>query len=101
MVELYQNLKNYSEPMKMVQALIYAGRMHIFDNPVMTWCAGNVVAHMDAKENIFPRKDKVEEKIDGMVALIMAMNQVIQFDVENQYLDEDSAPIDWSAFKIF
>lgn len=101
MVELYQNLKNYSEPMKMVQALIYAGRMHIFDNPVMTWCAGNVVAHMDAKENIFPRKDKVEEKIDGMVALIMAMNQVIQFDVENQYLDEDSAPIDWSNFKLF
>ena len=67
----------------------------------MTWCAGNVVAHMDAKENIFPRKDKVEEKIDGMVALIMAMNQVIQFDVENQYLDEDSAPIDWSNFKLF
>ena len=56
--------------------------------------------HIDAKENIYPRKEKPENKIDGIVALIMAMNQAIQMDVENQYLSAtDQSEVDWSQFK--
>jgi phage terminase large subunit-like protein len=33
----------------------------------------NVVAHRDAKDNIYPRKQKPENKIDGVVAIIMAL----------------------------
>lgn len=99
MVELAQNLKNMSEPMKQVQALIYTGRLHISDNPVMHWMASNVVCHTDAKENIYPRKEKVQNKIDGMVALIMAINQAIQLDVEHQYISvNDTSHADWSDF---
>lgn len=99
MVELAQNLKNMSEPMKQVQALIYTGRLHIADNPVMHWMASNVVCHTDAKENIYPRKEKVQNKIDGMVALIMAINQAIQLDIEHQYISvDDSSHADWSDF---
>lgn len=99
MVELAQNLKNMSEPMKQVQALIYTGRLHIADNPVMHWMASNVVCHTDAKENIYPRKEKVQQKIDGMVALIMAINQAIQLDIEHQYISvNDSSHADWSDF---
>ena len=99
MVELAQNLKNMSEPMKQVQALIYTGRLHIADNPVMHWMASNVVCHTDAKENIYPRKEKVQNKIDGMVALIMAINQTIQLDIEHQYISvNDSSHADWSDF---
>ncbi|MBQ6687628.1 MAG: terminase large subunit [Bacteroidales bacterium] len=99
MVELAQNLKNMSEPMKQVQALIYTGRLHIADNPVMHWMASNVVCHTDAKENIYPRKEKVQDKIDGMVALIMAINQAIQLDIEHQYISvNDSSHADWSDF---
>ena len=99
MVELAQNLKNMSEPMKQVQALIYTGRLHIADNPVMHWMASNVVCHTDAKENIYPRKEKVQNKIDGMVALIMAINQAIQLDIEHQYISvNDSSHADWSDF---
>lgn len=101
MTELAQNLKNLSEPMKQIQALIYSGRMHFINNPVMTWNASNVVAHMDAKENIYPRKEKNDNKIDGFVALIMAMNQAIQLDVESNYCGEEKAPADWSQFKLF
>ena len=100
MVELFQNLKNFSEPMKLLQALIYSGRIHFDSNPVMHWMACNVVCHIDAKENIYPRKEKPENKIDGIVALIMAMNQAIQMDVENQYLSAmDQSEVDWSQFK--
>ena len=42
MVELFQNLTNFSEPMKLVQALIYSGRIHFNSNPVMHWMACNV-----------------------------------------------------------
>jgi phage terminase large subunit-like protein len=36
-----------------------------------------VVAHLDAKDNIYPRKERPENKIDGIVALIMALSRVI------------------------
>lgn len=101
MVELYQNLKNLSEPMKTLQALMYSGRLHVLNNPVLHWNAANVVAHVDAKENIYPRKEKPEDKIDGIVALIMAFNQAIFLDVENNYIDRDEKPRDWSIFKLF
>lgn len=99
-VELFQSLKNLSEPMKQLQALIYSGRIHFEKNPVMEWMLGNVVCHSDAKENVYPRKEKAADKIDGAVALIMALNQAIQFDVEQNYIDnDDQEPLDWSGFK--
>jgi phage terminase large subunit-like protein len=33
----------------------------------------NVVAKIDAKDNIYPRKEKPEQKIDGIVAAIMGV----------------------------
>lgn len=98
-VELHQNLKNLSEPMKQLQALIYARRIHFQKNPVMEWMLGNVVCHQDAKENIYPRKEKNEDKIDGAVALIMALNQAIQLDIEHNYINTNHGePLDWSKF---
>jgi len=99
MTEVPQTLKNFSEPMKLLQALIYAGRVHIEDNPVTHWMFSNVVCHEDAKENIYPRKEKKDNKIDGAVAMIMAVNQIILLDVENNYNDS-AAPVDWGQFRI-
>jgi phage terminase large subunit-like protein len=44
----------------------------------MTWMMGNVTAKIDAKENIYPRKEREGEKIDGPVAAIMAMGRALQ-----------------------
>ena len=101
MTEVPQTLKNFSEPMKQLQALIYAGRVHIEDNPVTHWMFSNVVCHEDAKENVYPRKEKKENKIDGAVACIMAVNQIIQLDVENNYNDDaGSIELDWGSVRI-
>lgn len=86
-VEIAPTVLNFSEPMKQVQALVYSDRLHTDGNPVMEWMASNLVAHYDAKDNVYPRKEGRENKIDGMVALIMAMKQSIFMDVENEYLD--------------
>ena len=74
-IEIGATVKNFSEPMKQVDGLV-RGRQIIHDgDPVMTWMMSNVVARVDAKDNVFPRKERDENKIDGPVALIMAMNR--------------------------
>ena len=41
---------------------------------------GNVVGHYDAKENVYPRKERSENKIDGAIALIMAIGRQMVFE---------------------
>ena len=45
--------------------------------PVMRWMFGNVVLSMDPSANIKPNKEKSGEKIDGVVALVMAIGQAM------------------------
>ncbi len=72
-LEFRQTVRNMSEPMKALEALVLSGRFHHAADPVLAWMASNVVAHMDAKENIYPRKERAENKIDGIVALLMCL----------------------------
>lgn len=79
-VNYNQTVKNMSEPMKEVEANVLARKLWHDGNPVMTWMMGNVSAKIDAKENIYPRKDNESDpncKIDGVVGLIMAMGRAI------------------------
>jgi len=76
-VEIPQTVKCLSEPMKELEAATLDGRMHHDGNPIMTWCISNVVAHLDANDNVFPRKDRPENKIDGAVALIIALARAL------------------------
>ncbi|HWX48137.1 MAG TPA: terminase TerL endonuclease subunit [Roseomonas sp.] len=72
-VEFRNTVANFSEPMKELDALVRQGRLHHDGCPVLAWMISNVVCHTDAKDNIFPRKERPENKIDGVVALIMAL----------------------------
>lgn len=72
-VELRPTVLNYSEPMKQVEALIRDRKLKHNGDPVMTWAMSNVVAKLDAKDNVYPRKERVENKIDPFVALCAAM----------------------------
>lgn len=73
MVEYRNTVEKFSDPMKRVEAMVQGGKLWHGDDPVMRWMMGNVVARRDAKDNIFPRKERYENKIDGVVALIMAV----------------------------
>lgn len=82
-VEYNQTVKNMSDPMKEVEARVISRKLWQDGNPVMTWMMGNVSAKMDAKENIYPRKDNESDprcKIDGPVALIMAMGRALEYN---------------------
>lgn len=82
-----QTVKNMSEPMKEVEALVVDGRLFHDGNKCMNWMMGNVTARIDAKDNIYPRKENEKDKnckIDGPVALIMAMGRAKQGGGINQ-----------------
>ena len=73
MVECRPSVQNFSGPMKDMEGLVLSGRLHHDGNPLLAWMASNVVCHRDAKDNIYPRKESHEKKIDGIVATISAL----------------------------
>jgi phage terminase large subunit-like protein len=79
-VELRQTVQNLSAPMKEVLSAVKGSRLHHDGNPVTTWMISNVTAKVDAKDNIYPRKEKPQMKIDGAVALIMGMARAMVVD---------------------
>jgi phage terminase large subunit-like protein len=70
-----QNVANFSEPTKQLDALTRSRRIVHDGNPVLAWMIDNVVSHYNAKENVYPRKERPENKVDGNVALIMAIGR--------------------------
>ena len=66
-------VRNMSEPMKQLQAMVVSKQLVHDGDPVLAWEASNLVGKLDAKDNVFPRKELAKNKIDGMVAMIMAL----------------------------
>lgn len=77
MIEYRNTVANFSQPMKEFDALTRQGRLHHDGSPVLAWMVSNVVCHTDAKENIYPRKERPENKIDGVVAGITALGRAL------------------------
>lgn len=77
MVEVRQTVQNISEPMKELEALVLRKVLAHGDCPILTWMASNVLAKLDVKDNIYPNKERPENKIDGIVGLIMALSRAI------------------------
>lgn len=75
MVEIRPLVLNFSPAMKELEELVAARRLQHNGDPVLGWMIANVVCHRDAKDNIYPRKEKPENKIDGAIALIMALSR--------------------------
>jgi phage terminase large subunit-like protein len=89
MVEMRATVQNFSEPMKRLDAMAASGELVHNGDPVLAWMVSNVVCHYDAKDNIYPRKDRPEQKIDGAVALIMGIGRAFAPQAE------DAMPAVW------
>lgn len=88
-VEYRNTVANMSPAMYELEAAIKSGRFHYDGNPVMTWMMSNVIAKIDAKDNIYPRKQKPENKIDGVVAVIMAIGRTMTVEVDEPSVYEE------------
>ena len=77
MVKIGQGFASMSAPTKRLLELVLTGELAHSDNPVLRWMASNVIVQTDPAGNVKPDKGKSREKIDGIVALIMAITGVM------------------------
>ena len=75
MVQFGQGLRSMSPPTKELLRMVLDGKLAHGGHPVLRWMADNMVVDTDPAGNVKPNKKKSREKIDGMVALIMALDR--------------------------
>jgi phage terminase large subunit-like protein len=75
LVQFGQGYRSMSPAMKETEKLILAEQLAHGNNPVLNWMASNLVVREDPAGNIKPDKEKSKEKIDGMVAMVMAIDR--------------------------
>jgi phage terminase large subunit-like protein len=68
-----QGIPTLGEPTKQTERLIMAGQLDHGGHPILRWMAGNVAVRFDENLNYAPTKKRSAEKIDGIVASIMAI----------------------------
>lgn len=81
-VEVAQTYNGLSEASKLLEALLLGEDIEHGGHPVARWCAGNVAIETDGQENYKPSKKKAKEKIDLIVALIMALRGITDNVIE-------------------
>ncbi len=78
MIPFGQGFKDMSPASKEFYKLMMEGKITHGGNPVLKWMAQNVVLRQDPAGNIKPDKEKSTEKIDGIVATVMALDRCIR-----------------------
>lgn len=73
LLQCRQGFVSLNEPTKEFERLIVGGKLAHDGNPVLRWQIGNVAVKQDPAGNIKPDKSKSTERIDGVVAGIMAL----------------------------
>lgn len=74
-VAFHQTITNFAAPSAELERLVAAGILQHDGNPVLAWQAGNLVWRMDPSGNKRPNREGRQKKIDGLVALIMALGR--------------------------
>jgi phage terminase large subunit-like protein len=83
-VEFRQTVQMMSPAAYELEGVIMDGRLHHDGNPILAWMISNVIFYRDKKNNIFPHKEREENKIDGAVALMMALSRATAQDGSDQ-----------------
>ena len=74
-VQFGQGFNSMNAPTKRLLELVLSSELAHGGNPVLRWMASNVTVRQDPAGNLKPDKAKSTEKIDGIVALCMAIGR--------------------------
>lgn len=77
---LRQGFTSLSAPSKYLETAVLNRTLRHDGDVVLRWCLSNVVIERDAAGNIKPSKDKSSEKIDGISALVAAIDGMSRHD---------------------
>ncbi|MGH8560013.1 MAG: terminase large subunit [Methylococcales bacterium] len=73
MIEFIQGPKSFHPAMQALEVAYMSGALKHGGDPCLAWCASNLVPRMDANMNMAPDRKRSADKIDDMVALLMAV----------------------------
>ena len=77
-----QGFASMSSPTKELERMLLDRKLRHGGHPVLRWMASNVAVMQDPAGNLKPAKNKSTERIDGIVALIMAIGRAIAGEPE-------------------
>ena len=84
-----QGFSSMSPPTKRFYELLMEGKMVHGAHPVLRWMTGNVVVDTDPAGNIKVTKRRSPDKVDGIVAAIMALDRCIRHEENSGSVYDD------------
>lgn len=106
LVEHGQGFASMSAPAKQLERLMRLGAIRHGNHPVLEWMARNVSVKEDPAGNIKPDKESSGEKIDGIVALVMALSGWLRVTQKTEgpkpfvYSDKEQRPYGIRSFNL-
>lgn len=77
LIQFGQGFASMAAPTKELEKMVMAGEIAHGANPVLAWMVSNTVVRKDPAGNMKPDKEKSTERIDGIVATIMAVSRAM------------------------
>lgn len=74
-VKVGQGYYSMSSPSKELERMVLGGTLRHGGDPLLRWCAGNVMVSEDPAGSIKPDKAKSSDRIDPITALVMAIGE--------------------------
>ena len=88
-----QTHAKYHEPLKEFKIALREGRILHGGDPLLGWCAENVVEIANAADYRMPNKQRSEDKIDPIVAVLMAFSECLFAERKRPSVYERRGPI--------
>lgn len=80
MIPMSQTFNTLDEPCRYLEKLVAESNLIHMNHPVLRWMARNVAIVQNADGKIRPHKQKSADKIDGVVASIMALDRARRYE---------------------
>ncbi len=84
-----QGFMSMGPPVREFERRLLGNKLHHGGNPVLRWMADNVAVRQDPAGNLKPDKAASQGKIDGIVALIMALDRAMRHEPPKRSVYED------------
>jgi phage terminase large subunit-like protein len=89
LVDFPQSFQGMSAPAKELEKLLVQRKIRHGGNPVLRWMASNVALKFGPDGQVKPDRERSKDKIDGIVALVMALGRATVAPAERGSVYED------------
>jgi phage terminase large subunit-like protein len=89
MSQFGQGYRSMSAPTKELEKMVLKKEINHLNNPVLRWQCENVSIQTDPADNIKINKQRSSEKVDGMIALVMSIGEMLTDEHEGDSIYDD------------